>query len=421
MAPMPLQVSGEPPDEQLRRQYGDAIEAERTTRLGKVARLREEAAAAACEAKTASAVLRAEAERQADDIRRRAEEKVREVEHERLRRMQEHHIAISSIENSIEEERQRADAEILAFAEEEQEVHRVSDERVRQIMQSREGMVAAARRRTSEAEELAASLCREAAENEAAHAARGREATMRAAQVGSTSSQEVKQQLDALQDEVNQSALEMQRDLAQRLEQLMAEAAEVRRGLDMQREAAEREFEADVQAQREELQQLRVARERALDRVAERSRQAAAFVQETAKVGSALLEEQDRRRVQVLSHAAEEVLSHRGPVAGPDYAVRTAACVADLEELAQKLRAGLCWRSPGRPGYSAEPLREMPTRTKDMTLLDVHPPAKHFSARDDAVIAAVRELEQEQEPPSVPGVGPRPRYQLEQLAQLEDT
>eukprot|EP00927_Polykrikos_kofoidii_P030408 TRINITY_DN26155_c0_g1_i1.p1 TRINITY_DN26155_c0_g1~~TRINITY_DN26155_c0_g1_i1.p1 ORF type:complete len:405 (-),score=68.87 TRINITY_DN26155_c0_g1_i1:35-1120(-) len=325
---------------QVQLRYDEDLQKERASRDVQVREL---------EAKTRSvrAVAAAEAARRRDEAHftaveteRSAEDRVQEVERERIRQSEEHRLNLKAIEDAIEANRLEADERLQRIEQETMALHAEGGARVLRVGAEREAAVRVARDRCENANRIGEESARQAQLHEKAILAKSK---------ASIAEEEAKQErrithanmlCETYLIRLEETTAETLQFVGNRILEVLQEARTSRSLLEENRSRVHEHLQDSVRRNRDELEGVHTAAKQSLQEARASLRQAELFSGYTAAVVDTARENRLRLRREELCRCAEAIERKAR--------IRPHSPVRSLEEIARNLRAGL-FREPQPP------------------------------------------------------------------------
>mmetsp|Transcript_76866 Transcript_76866/g.172474 ORF Transcript_76866/g.172474 Transcript_76866/m.172474 type:complete len:345 (-) Transcript_76866:129-1163(-) len=333
---------------EVQARFGQGLEEARQDRDKRLVELDAEAHAAASAAVQASSEARARGAQAAQDVQREAEERVAEVERERLRRAAAHRAALAKVQERVESMRLETDSRIRDIEVEAEVIHSDADADLLRIGQERDAATRAARERCTEAACAADERFRRCEAYEREAVARSKALAQEEQARSKERLADTERNYEAWRVHCNETVALRQADVTARVEELLREARARSERLLENRDRADQHLHLGLQAQRQETTQSVLEAKRTLESTRAITEHTRAQAQQTIiEAADDCHQGASEHRMCIcavagkLDYAAKSV-SLQGRRERPEY-------VQGLEELAQRLRAGNFSKQPVAP------------------------------------------------------------------------
>eukprot|EP00930_Biecheleria_cincta_P074348 TRINITY_DN61557_c0_g1_i1.p1 TRINITY_DN61557_c0_g1~~TRINITY_DN61557_c0_g1_i1.p1 ORF type:complete len:352 (-),score=107.12 TRINITY_DN61557_c0_g1_i1:92-1147(-) len=332
------------PYQEVQSAYGQALEAEHQQKLDAVAAFEWQAKESAAQAALQVRRLRQEGDSEVARITREAEEEVKRLEEERIQRLEAHSAEIQRLEEQLRHEREAADDRIKCIDQELLDLHESTDSEIQRKAAERAESLQAVRANSEARTAAADERCRQALEAQRVAKLQAQEAMAGAGKDRSLKVFEAERGCQVWVAAFNQALADTQVSLAERVEQLLAEANASRRHLEDLRERVDANWQLELaeirQAASQERHEAAKQLENARDKSAELESSALTATQRGMK------ESMDVRRahldsLRVIASELDDVRKSLGLQARDQPLL-----VQGLQDMALRLRQGQRCRQP---------------------------------------------------------------------------
>mmetsp|Transcript_650 Transcript_650/g.1392 ORF Transcript_650/g.1392 Transcript_650/m.1392 type:complete len:372 (+) Transcript_650:106-1221(+) len=331
----------------VQKKYGDALVEEHTSKNGRVAALEAEARELAAAGMRKVEQVRSEGEALARATQMDGEAKVRRLEAQRLRLLEDHHRRMADIQAAIEAEREATDLQIQEVEEETQALFAAAEAQLLSISRNRDEAVAAARRRSEEAEERGESRIKQAEREEQEVLSLARATIKQDEERCLWQVKEAEKRCEKLLGMRENATLDLQKQVAKQLEELLAESTGSRRKVLENRSRADQHLELQVREKRDETLDMISSAQQALGRAKEERMQANKAADKAAAQTIRCCDAQRRDQIAEVHAAAEGVEQF---IEGMPFRERSMneSLVEALAGLAARLKSGTFLEPPPR-------------------------------------------------------------------------